>query len=44
MVPDGVGPAIQVSAMLNILIKEHGIDSEIMIGEVFCDGYRFDHS
>ena len=32
------------SAMLNIMLKEHGIDSEIMIGEVFCDGYRFDHS
>ena len=32
------------SAMLSILLKEHGIDSEIMIGEVFCDGYRFDHS
>jgi hypothetical protein len=32
------------SAMLNILLKEHGVDSEIMIGEVFCDGYRFDHS
>ncbi|WP_271105883.1 hypothetical protein [Pseudomonas tohonis] len=30
--------------MLSIMLKEHGIDSEIMIGEVFFDGYCFDHS
>ena len=39
-----VGACHSSSAMLSILLKEHGIDSEIMIGEVFCDGYQFDHS
>lgn len=41
---DWRGACHSSSAMLNILLKELGVDSEIMIGEVFCDGYRFDHS
>lgn len=39
-----VGACHSSSAMLHILLKESGVDSEILIGEVFYPGYRFDHS
>lgn len=38
------GACHSTSAMLQILLKERGIESETKIGEVIARGFRFDHS